>query len=90
MIFLSKRKSIFLNSIKIGDSYGAKVEEIRSDGDAIVNFKGNLVRVKNKAGAKVGDFLTLRVKEIFPNLVFEIHSTSQHIDKRKSSFEISG
>ena len=92
MTIFSKKRTVFLNSIQIGDIYGTKVEEIIADGDAIVNFRGNFIRVKNKSSIKVGEYLTVKVTHVYPELIFEIlrgltnidHKAISHSDKIQS------
>jgi len=88
-IFPVKRNK-FLLSLREGDVCEAKVDELLEGANAIVNFRGNLVRVKNNTSLKTGDRISLRVKSLSPDLVFEVIKSHAMTDRRKSTFEVTG
>jgi hypothetical protein len=54
--------------LKTGQQVEAIVSECFPDGDVLVDFHGDLVRVKNRTGLRleVGDFIRLRVLTVRP------------------------
>ena len=56
----------------------AQIIEIKTDGDLIFSFAGDLLRIKNQTGNyfKKDDFVSLQVKQLNP-LLFQIASTDK-------------
>lgn len=77
-------------SLEVNQIYEAKIEDLLERGEALVNFRGNFIRVKNKTSLKPGDKVLLKAKEITPNLIFEIVNGQQVTDPRRSRLNISG
>lgn len=90
MFPFSKKRNFFLSSVKVGDVYATKIEEIIAGNEAILNLKGNLIKVKNHSNLPSGQYVSVRVTQTEPNLIFEIIPNNIKMDFRKSSFEIQG
>lgn len=90
MFLFPKKRSTFLNSVKLGEVYAAKIEELIENGEAIINFRGNLVKVKNLSSLTKGEFVTVKVTKTKPDLVFEIVNNAKKISASSSRFEICG
>lgn len=57
-----------LSRLKIGQDLVAQVAECFADGDVLVDFHGDLIRVKNQTAKRFfpGDMIPLRVTSIKP------------------------
>jgi hypothetical protein len=90
MWLLSNQSNKFLFELKENEVYPAKIETLIAGNEAIVNFKGNFVRVKNNSDLKAGDNVKLRLVQMEPKLIFEIVHKPRRVNHQKSRFVVSG
>lgn len=72
-----------LRNLKVGESLHGRVEEMLANGEILINFEGDLLRVQNQTDRRfqTGDFVKLIIKAVNP-IRFQLLPDSQEMRRR--------
>lgn len=72
-----------LRNLKVGESLKGCVEEMHPNGEILISFQGDLLRVQNQTGRRfhLGDSVQLIVKAVNP-LRFQLLPDSEEMRRR--------